>query len=154
MLQSFTIFELKGCFLSSSTIVEYLVRIRWGNSWIKRDRWFGTLVSMLGPRGVLPEVPSAHESPNQVGMVRADSYFTTTDRMDENKCFPYTFQKLQQSNRFEEELTRKIPMFFWFWWTIYITSRNVGDPAVTAFKMDQNAAWEYVGSRLGSVKCR
>ena len=28
------------------------------------------LVSMLGPRGVLPEVPNAYESPNQVGMVR------------------------------------------------------------------------------------
>ena len=59
----FTILELTGYFLSSSTIVEYLVRIG-------GDRWFGTLVSMLGPRGVLPEVPSAHESPNQVGIVR------------------------------------------------------------------------------------
>ena len=28
------------------------------------------LVSMLGPRGVLPEVPNAYESPTQVGMVR------------------------------------------------------------------------------------
>ena len=42
-----------------------------------------------------------------------------------NACFPYTFQKLQKSSHFEEELKQKNnPMLFWFWWTIQTISRS------------------------------
>ena len=54
-----------------------------------------------------------------------------------NACFPYTFQKLQKSSHFEEELKQKITQCF---------SDSDGqfkpfqEVAVTAYKMDQNGA--------------
>ena len=62
------------------------------------------LVSMLGPRGVLPEVPNAYESPNQVGMVRAFCMFTRPGRScscwDPLMGFPDREEKLEDSDIF------------------------------------------------------
>lgn len=76
-----------------------------------------------------------------------------------NACFPYTFKKLQKSNHFEEELKQKnnpmIPnAIFRFWWTIQTISRSRAAPPSQPTKWIKMALEKYVGSRLGSVKCR